>query len=481
LADVVARRQAAPAIVVEYSDTADPSWVTDEVAPARAARARRALLAGGGVTLAALAVAAWATLGERAGARPHAVPSGSQQASVAGVAAALVTGPTPKGATEPERGVAPTARPGTPRPAGHLADVVATGGRHSCVVTVGATVQCWGANDVGQLGDGTLAGRGAVARVRGDLSFVQVSAGLAHTCALTRLGDVYCWGNDARGQLGDATTVRRTAPVRVAGDARYTAVRAGGAHTCGLTDAGTVACWGANDRGQLGDGSRTGRTVPMRVQLPGSARGVATGNAHTCALDEEGRPWCWGANASGQLGDGTREERAAPVANGGTLRFAALAAGGAHTCGVSAGGAVYCWGANESGQLGVRDRTARTAPAVVALPPDARVVQLAAGAAHTCALGVGGEAWCWGRNAAGQLGVGGTQTQATPTRVRDASPFAAIGAAVAHSCGVTVSGQVLCWGSNSDGQLGDSTRVARRIPTVTAIPPSETPALAARR
>ena len=480
---IVARAEPAPAMRVEYLDEAEPTWETDAPTPVARPRRPRLAIVGSAVAMAALGVTAWVTLGGRLdGTRSSSASAGVQRA-VLGPPALAAAAPVAGAVSTTPDAVAGSASGPVTRPAGHVADVVATGGRHSCVVTFGASVQCWGANERGQLGDGTLAGRGAVGRVVGDLSFVQVSAGLAHSCAVTRMGDVYCWGNDARGQLGDATTVRRNAPVRVAGDGRYVAVRAGGAHSCGLTTAGTVACWGANDRGQLGDGSHTARTVPVRTQLPEgvSVRAVATGNAHACALDDEGRLYCWGANAAGQLGDGTRNERALPVPSGGALRFAALAAGGAHSCGVTGDGAVHCWGANESGQLGTGDRTPRSTPAPTVLPAGARIVQLALGAAHSCALAVGGEAWCWGRNAAGQLGDGTVEPRPTPVRVRDAASLASLSAAVSHSCGVTTGGQVLCWGSNSDGQIGDSTRAARRTPTPTALPATEAPALVSRR
>jgi alpha-tubulin suppressor-like RCC1 family protein len=480
---IVARAEPAPAMRVEYLDEAEPTWATEGLLPAERPR-RRLALVGSAVGMAALGVTAWVAFGGGGDGTRQSDPGAGVQRAAMGTPALAVAAPATGGAVASDDG-AGGVRAGSAvvRPAGHVADVVATGGRHSCVVTFGASVQCWGANERGQLGDGTLAGRGAVGRVLGDLSFVQVSAGLAHSCAVTRMGDVYCWGNDARGQLGDATTVRRNAPVRVAGDGRYVAVRAGGAHSCGLTTAGIVACWGANDRGQLGDGSRTGRTVPVRVHLPEGVvvRAVATGNAHACALDDEGRLYCWGANAAGQLGDGSRVERPTPVPTAGALRFAAIAAGGAHSCGVTADGTVHCWGANESGQLGTGDRTPRSTPASTVLPAGARIAQLALGAAHSCALASSGEAWCWGRNATGQLGDGTVETRPAPVRVREATRLSSLSAAVSHSCGVTSGGQVLCWGSNSDGQIGDSTRVTRRTPTPTALPTAESPALVSLR
>ena len=76
---------------------------------------------------------------------------------------------------------------------------------------------CWGANEVGQLGDGTTIRRLTPTRLSVDLDLVQVSAGLFHSCGLTTGGRAYCWGSNGYGQLGDGTTTDRSTPGAVAG------------------------------------------------------------------------------------------------------------------------------------------------------------------------------------------------------------------------------------------------------------------------
>ncbi|GLC27737.1 protein kinase domain-containing protein [Roseisolibacter agri] len=453
---------------VRYDDVAEPNW---EHAPVPARTGSRRVLLGVGALVASLGIVA-AGYGNReriVGALGDASPAPTE---VAGVPAS-VDAPS---AVNAEAVEATTSAPSAGAfPIGGSADVVTAGGRHSCVVTFGALLYCWGANDRGQLGDAGTASRTSPTRVAADLQFVQVSAGTSHTCAVTPGGDAYCWGDDANGQLGDGTRVRRTAPVRLAGSERFAFVLAGGTVSCGLTTRGGVSCWGANDHGQLGDDSTIpSRTAPAEIRWPsgGRVQGIAVGASHACALDADGRAFCWGANDRGQLGDGTTTDRRTPTRVAGDARFIALSAGRAHTCAATTERQVLCWGENRDGQLGARDqRQSSTVPTSVALPAGAMAIAVTAGGAHSCALGSTGGAWCWGRNASGQLGRGSTRARGVPAPVRAPSPLAAIAAAAAHTCALTTAGEALCWGAAGDGQLGDDARTARREPTMVALSP----------
>jgi alpha-tubulin suppressor-like RCC1 family protein len=78
-------------------------------------------------------------------------------------------------------------------------------------------------------------------------------------------GSVDCWGQNVHGELGDGTRQSRPTPVPVAGDLSFRSIYAGGALTCGFADDGGQYCWGLNQSGQLGDGTRESRSVPTRV------------------------------------------------------------------------------------------------------------------------------------------------------------------------------------------------------------------------
>ncbi|MGC9347776.1 MAG: hypothetical protein ACP5JG_06530 [Anaerolineae bacterium] len=348
------------------------------------------------------------------------------------------------------------------------ATAVSSGGSHTCGLTEQGGVKCWGGNWYGQLGDDTSDNRSVPDYVVGLTSGVAaLSLGATHTCALTDQGAVKCWGANEYGQLGDGTTENRHTPVSVSGLTRgIVAIAAGEHHTCALTSQGGVQCWGRNDVGELGDGTTTERHTPVDVVgLSGTVAAIAAGGWHACALIESGGVQCWGWNEYGQLGDGTTDDAHTPqdvlgIAEGGT----SVDAGRYHACAITTEGGLKCWGRNDYAQLGDGTREHRySAVSVVGMASDTTAVTT--GPIHTCAQTANGIVKCWGDNTRGKLGDGTTENRTTPVDVTGLSTDTVIvDAGYNHSCALTAQGAIKCWGANFSGQLGNGIETQQFAP-----------------
>ncbi|PYO44435.1 MAG: hypothetical protein DMD29_00440 [Gemmatimonadetes bacterium] len=351
-------------------------------------------------------------------------------------------------------------------------DVVAYGadglGAH-CALSVTGAAYCWGEGSYGSLGDGsTLRNPTPVAVQQGDLTFVALSASGQHTCGLTSAGVAWCWGRNVYGELGTGPNAgcvgwsdagcRTLTPAAVAGGPTFSTIEAGGLHTCALTAAGVAYCWGHNAYGETGNGLTDGVTytsTPVQTALRFTSISVAYGA--TCGVITDGRAFCWGDNGYGQLGDGTTISRTAPTAVSGGPRFSAVKTGGDFACGLTAGdGLAYCWGVDQFGQLG-RDAgpcdgyqdLMPCSPSPAAVSGNHSFVAITLGGGYACGLAAAGDAYCWGYNGEGQLGIGAIDNAAhmSPALVAGGHRFTALTAGNGHTtCGLATDGAVYCWG-----------------------------------
>ena len=335
------------------------------------------------------------------------------------------------------------------------------GGTHSCVLTATGAINCWGANDNGQLGSDAVGASGAVV-LAASPGFARLGAGVSHSCALDRDGRSWCWGANDEGQLGSGDQTSRSEPAAVRTTEPFVALAAGLKHTCALTQEGRAFCWGDGSSGQTGDGSGTDRSSPVRVAGGQTFRMLSAGWRHTCGLTSQRSVYCWGSNSDGQLGVAGMTNAASPTRLARDLRFIDISTGAAHTCGVTDSGEAYCWGQNSSGQLGNGTRTGGAR--AVRVESAESFVSTTAGAVHSCALTRAGAAWCWGRNNSGQLGNDDTTDSPVPVAVAGGLSFTSLTASGSHTCGRTGSGENYCWGYNVDGQLGDGSRTNRLRP-----------------
>jgi alpha-tubulin suppressor-like RCC1 family protein len=345
---------------------------------------------------------------------------------------------------------------------------VSVGDFHTCAVTAGGLIYCWGANLFGELGDGTTEGRLRPVRVHGGtLRFRRVVAGMRHTCAETTEGKAYCWGENLGGVLGIGYGLDEVhTPMPVAGGHTFRLINGMELHVCGVTPSDQLYCWGSNESGQLGRSPGPGAEDSVSwtpVLVPGSLkfRTVSAGGEHTCAVTTSSVAYCWGNNSKGQLGDSTTTTRSIPRPVYGGRKFKQVKAGSMHTCGITMVDRVACWGTSVHGELGDgRAVGRRLIPHAVG---GGHLFQgLSTGQQDTCALDLSGRAFCWGWNKFGQLGDGTHTSRSAPVAVHSELTFKPMDTSF-HTCGVA-GGKVYCWGENAFGALGDGTEVDHSLP-----------------
>jgi alpha-tubulin suppressor-like RCC1 family protein len=222
-------------------------------------------------------------------------------------------------------------------------------------------VLCWGYGGSGELGNG-ITGYVNVPNALplpgpalGITQALAVAAGTYHVvCALLQDGGVSCWGENDLGELGSGTVTfdgRIPYPVPVFQLVDASAVSAGGFGACALSKDGTAHCWGGNNHGQLGNGTKLDSSVPVTVTGLTDVIALSCGDVSACAVTKAGNVRCWGYNAFGQLGDGTTTDSVTPVTVLGIDNAVAVSVR-EHACALLATGSIQCWGQNDRGQLG---------------------------------------------------------------------------------------------------------------------------------
>jgi alpha-tubulin suppressor-like RCC1 family protein len=396
--------------------------------------------------------------------------------------------PPPDAAPPPDAPPPDAAPPDAAPPDAAVTTVVSLGAGNNnvCAVLSTGIVRCWGRNEQGQIGIGSVSG--PVTRptnVNGLTDGTWVDCGAATCCAATSAGRAQCWGwndqgilgvNQTSTQLGNRPTAAPVLALPNGGTigelTGVDEVTLGAAHAC-VRRGGEVWCWGWNAAGQCGRPNGAGGEGTILLAKPSVVTGIealsvnAQGSEFTCGVDSGGLVQCWGLDFQGQLGDGTAGGlRSTPAPVTGITQASAVAVGFQHACAigrtVADGVGVYCWGLNDFGQLGPNGPTAAplTTATPVLVPGLGTAVAVIAGQSHSCAMLANGVIRCWGANNFGQLGDGTFSSRSAPANVTGTggsgslSPATHIATGFGHTCAVLSNRSVYCWGANAFGQLG---------------------------
>ncbi|HTQ68771.1 MAG TPA: IPT/TIG domain-containing protein [Solirubrobacteraceae bacterium] len=218
---------------------------------------------------------------------------------------------------------------------------ISAGGKHALALQSNGRVKAWGSDKKGQLGNGcsfetmpSCTDELTPVEVKELGGVTAISAGGQFSVALLNNGTVEAWGLNSSGQLGNATEVNTDEPVAVQGLIGVSAIAAGETHALAALTGGEVYAWGSDGAGELGNNTNATSSFDVPVQAMGltEVTSVEAGNKFSLALQANGNVWTWGVNGQGQLGTGSEAPRSlVPVEVTDIHHVNQASAGGNHT------------------------------------------------------------------------------------------------------------------------------------------------------
>jgi len=245
---------------------------------------------------------------------------------------------------------------------------------HTCVLLESGALWCWGLGLSGELGDGASTSSNIPVEVVGfngspGFRATDFSIGKAFTCATRPKGSVECWGFDYLGQLGNGpgSTTSSAIPTPVPGLTDVATIHAGHGHVCSVSSAGDIHCWGANTFEAIGIGSGVLDSPTLYTGFPQNVIRISGGSLRNCVVGLDNSAACVGRDQGGALGSGVVGSTWLPrlVVGTDTDPVAEIDTGFDASCAVGTGGDVRCWGQGAYGQLGNGDTANSLVPVSV--------------------------------------------------------------------------------------------------------------------
>ncbi len=320
---------------------------------------------------------------------------------------------------------------------------VTNNGSTTAAITTDGDLYCWGQNDYGQVGNGTITDQTSPQKVLSNVE--SVCLGNKNSAVITTNSDLYCWGKNDCGQVGNGTEVNQASPQKVLSNVKsvfYNNVR-----WAVITISGDLYCWGKNNYGQVGNGATINQTSPVKILS--DVKSVCLGYKNNAAITINEDLYCWGENNYGQVGNGTTIKQTSPIKVLGNIKSVSLS--DYNSAAITTDGDLYCWGKNDDGQVGNGITINQARPIKIL----SNVKSVSLSGYNSAAITENGDLYCWGSNGYGQVGNGTTKNQLKPKKIL--SNVDSVFWEERNGAAITTDRDLYHWGDNTFGQIGNGT------------------------
>ncbi len=317
--------------------------------------------------------------------------------------------------------------------------VFAAGTHHFLAVKSDSSLWAWGANNFGQLGDGSINHRPTPVKIMDDVAAVYAIGRTSF--AIKTNGDLYGWGNNTSGLLGSGSNEHIIKPHFITDDVISLTLTE--THALAVKSDKSLWNWGADVGNRINGTSNL--LYPSKIM--DEVEQVAAVKDRTMALKTDGSLWGWGKDKGyGLVGDGGRTDRVTPVKIADDVKKVVVTEYMSML--LQENGEVWTWGLTNN-YFG----TKATYTAYPERLTD-RVADIAGGSLEGVLIRANGDVFKHGFETETKDGVTYYKRYHTIEVTKNGET---VNNGARHNAVILNDGTLWAWGDNENGQLGDGT------------------------